>query len=95
MPERYLDALVWDVSLGITTTAQFGSDLTAWRDEGAVYMPQAFPGEVPVATVSACVEHGKAWGWPVEQIRPLAQCYTTHGVRPDPSLMNADASLAR
>lgn len=107
-PTYYLDALEWDGPLGLTVTPTFGSDMTAWRERGAIYMPQAFPLENGY-DVTGCVEHGEAWGWPPEQQRPLAQCYTTEMMssrgrvirrhtqprtaeRPSGAQLNADAS---
>jgi hypothetical protein len=108
MPRQYLNALEWDGPLGLTTTPLFASDMTAWQQAGAVYMPQAFPLE-NYCDIDEVVQHGKAWGWPVEQQRPLGQCYTTglrrrngrleHRLarprtpqRPDPAVMNTQAA---
>jgi hypothetical protein len=58
-------------------------------------MPQAFTGEVPSATIPACVEHAEAWGWPRSRIRPLVQVYETNGQRPDAGTYNADSAAYR
>jgi hypothetical protein len=68
--------------------------MTAWRDAGAVYMPQSFPtateGGYDLPTV---VDHAEAWGWPTTQIRPLAQTYAGHnGQRPDAVEQNQHAA---
>lgn len=92
MPKAYLKHLNWPGRLAVTTTATFGSDMTAWIQAGALTMPQAFPREVPLATLTLCVEHAQAWGWPLNQIRPLAQAYPTNGARPDPVAMDIEAA---
>jgi CHAP domain len=92
-PGRYLEALHWDGPLGVTTTPKFASDMTAWRDAGAVYMPQSFPtageGGYDLPTV---VSHGEAWGWARTQIRPLVQTYAGPAGRPDANTQNQQAT---
>lgn len=85
-------AVTSQVELGLTTTPRWGSSGNGFRAAGATIMPQAFTGEVPSATIPACVEHAEAWGWPRSRIRPLVQCYETNGVRPDAVTYNADAA---
>ncbi len=94
MPGRYLNALHWDGPLALTTTPRFASDMTGWRDAGAVFMPQSFPtateGGDDIPTV---IRHAEAWGWPRAQIRPLAQTYAgAAGARPDATQQNAQAA---
>lgn len=92
-PAFYLKNLNWPGKLAVTTTSEFGSDMTAWVKAGALVMPQAFPLEHPTATVTKCVQHAQAWGWPLSQIRPLVQSYPDpFGKRPDPAAMNTEAT---
>jgi hypothetical protein len=93
-PDYYAEAFVEeapDVALGLTTTPRWGSSGNEMRSVGATIMPQAFTCEVPSATIPACVEHARSWGWSDDVIRPLVQVYQTNGVRPDPGVYNADA----
>lgn len=93
-PDDYADAFraaAPGVELGITTTPRWGSSGNQMRAVGATMMPQAFTGEVPSATIPACVEHAEAWGWTRDRIRPLVQVYKTNEMRPDAGTYNADA----
>jgi hypothetical protein len=81
-----------NVTLGLTTTPRWGSSGNGFRAVGGTVMPQAFTGEVPDATIPACVSHAQAWGWDISHIRPLVQVYTTNGVRPSATTYNQDAS---
>lgn len=93
-PDEYAQAfksVAPAVDLAVTTTPRWASSGNELRAVGATMMPQAFTCEVPDATIPACVEHAKAWGWTTDKIRPLVQVYTTNGVRPDPGVYNADA----
>lgn len=80
-------------ALGLTSTPRFGSDVTAAIQAGWTGMPQAFPLAVPGATIAACVDHWRAWGWPTEQLRPLVQTYRTDGAYP-PARAFLDESAA-
>jgi hypothetical protein len=93
-PDYYADAFrdaCPDVEFGITTTPRWGSSGNQMRAVGATMMPQAFTGEVPSATIPACVDHAKSWGWTLDRIRPLVQVYKTNELRPDAGVYNADA----
>lgn len=79
------------VELGLTTTPRWASSGNEMRKAGATIMPQAFTGEVSDATIPSCVQHARAWGWPVDCIRPLVQVYKTNEVRPSATTYNADA----
>lgn len=91
MPRQYLAASPWDGPLALTTTPAFASDMTDWVRRGAIYMPQAFPLENHY-DVGAVMQPALDWGWPVELVRPLIQCYTTNGRRPDPVTMREQAN---
>lgn len=88
---RYFNALEWDGPLGITTTPTFASDMTAARARGAIYMPQAFLENGK--SIVDCVEHGKAWGWATESMRPLIQTYDTDGALGDWQTYKLDADF--
>ena len=77
MPGRYLAALAWDGPLGVTTTPLFASDMTGWRDAGAINMPQSFPTAAEGGhSLPDVVAHHEAWGWPRQQT-PAAWCRPT------------------
>lgn len=91
MPATYMDAFVERAdglgveytALAITTTPFFASSQWALAKTGWVTMPQAFTADYANATVTACVGHMEAWGWPNGQIRPLVQVYKApDGSRP-------------
>jgi len=94
-PDKYADSFhraAPNVTLGLTTTPRWGSSGNGFRAVGSTVMPQAFTGEVPSATIPACVDHAKAWGWDIAHIRPLVQVYKTAGVRPSATTYNEDAA---
>jgi hypothetical protein len=94
-PDYYADAfrqVAPNVEFAITTTPRWASSGNQLRAAGACTMPQAFTGEVPSATISACVSHAKSWGWTIDRIRPLVQVYKTNDVRPSSAEYNLDAA---
>ena len=94
-PDEYAQAfrsVAPQVEFAVTTTPRWASSGNGLRDAGACMMPQAFTGEVPDATIPACVSHAQAWGWTTDRIRPLVQVYQTNGTRPDPGVYNQDSA---
>jgi hypothetical protein len=82
------------VPLAAAVTPRWTGDHNALREHGCCLMPEAYPGEVPDATVKACVDFAELYGWLAADVRPLFQVYPTDGVRPSASQAIADAHTA-
>lgn len=70
------------VPLSASVTPRWTGDHDALRRARCAIWPEAYPGEIPTATLAACVAHTDAYGWHRDDVRPLVQVYPTNGVRP-------------
>lgn len=82
------------VPLSASVTPRWTGDHDALRAHHVCLMPEAYPAEVPSATVAVCVDHARAYGWQAADIRPLFQVYPTNGIRPDAAQAIAEAHTA-
>src|SRR4029453_7216185 len=60
MADRYCEAfrtILPGIAFAVTTTPRWGSNPVGLREAGACFMPQAFFGDYPEATLHNCCQH--------------------------------------
>jgi hypothetical protein len=96
LPDHYCTAfrdILPDIHFAVTTTPRWASNHAALRDAGAVFMPQAFFGDYPEATIDSCLSSARDWGWTMDRCRPLVQVYENpQGEVPDPEVYLSESA---
>lgn len=70
-----------NMPLGWSPEVQLSLDHGYMKEQAVCYMPQAYPLEIPRATLDLAVQVGKNFGYELTDMLPLIQAYPTGGER--------------